>query len=422
MPRKIQVDIGVNVRGSAAGAAAQGRAAAKAVKAPPRGPGGFATLAQAQAAMDAALPGAAAGNLQNAAIVNRARAAIRAQQRAVTPPKSQSDPLSAFMRTRFVNIAGKMAALPLGRDLGAMAGLMNPAIGGMGGAGGAAGGAAALSALGPAGVAIGAALTAATVLIKGFSVAVDTARERLNFMVATGGTAGQAGAALRIRNAGLGDASQVMGAAGGGGLGSAVAAAMGINPVRGAMGEMNDARDMVRLLRQIRSMNPESASRAARALGAPELIKVQLLDDATFRRLTASMNGQSVGTARASAGLDANSAAFGEAAARVLAEGFTPAMQAASEIMGAAADITNEFGDEMVMVLRQMFGGLQLVAMGLKAVASLLPGSRDAMEAQERALRENTRALKDGVIGGGERTATAMRDVAGLRAAAGLSI
>lgn len=420
MARKIQVDIGVNVKGSAGGAAAQGRAAANAVKAPPRGPGGFATVAQAQAAMNAALPGAAAGNLQNAAIVNRARAAIRAQQRAVAPPKSGNDGLSAFLRTRFLNVGGKMAALPLGRDLGAMASMMSPAVAGM--MGGGAGGAGALAALGPAGVALGGAFAVVAAQVTAFGVAVKTAQESLNFQMATGGTAGQAGAAMRVRNAGLGDASAVMGNAASGGIASAVAASMGISPVRGAMGEMNDARDMVRLLREIRGMSAGNAARAARALGAPEIAKVRLLDDDTFRRLTTAMSGQSVATSRASAGFDANASALGEAVARVLGEGSAPGMQAMADIMGATADIVNAFDDELIFVLKMQFGALQALAAVMKGLASMIPGATDAIRNQERAARENTRALRDGTIGGGERTRQATADATGVRAIAGLSI
>ena len=326
---------------------------------------------------------------------------IRLQQRAQRALNAQSPAHilgQAFMRSRWMNVAGKLVGSPLGIDLSKMIRHFGPMaasqfFGGVGGgAGGAAGAGGAVAGLAGAAPAIGAVAGLAATII-GLSQAAKLASSSLAPLIAGVATGGSMKTEERLRSYEIALGMQPGGLASAAkagmssGYGSGYYAGLGVNPVTGPFGNMDYSGAARKALGDIMGARSfQEARRKAELAGMPEAAKFYYLSGPNKANLNARINTGGGAYEMASQVNYEYTKARLETAWLKLMEKLTPLMNAFASIL----DMLGKF---------------------LDVVNYLLTGKSPESQAKQKAEREwadaakqHARAMKDWeTLGGGAR-------------------
>jgi hypothetical protein len=298
-----------------------------------------------------------------------------------------------------------------------------------------------LAALNPA---VGATLAALGLLALGFKAAYSAINQSIGnrarygsgatSMNATAGIVGLEGGAV---------AGGIRSAIEGGGLGTAYAMSLGLNPLQGPLGSMDYARNANVVMRDIsKSKNYDEARRKAETMGSPELASLYYLSDARKNRIGKGGPTTTEETTRAMVELNAAMADLIKGGKQIVSDFFAPIFElfaelsrfgevfnstksgaresrnAINELMKPLRDFTN-----WVKWLRGQFErnnnkadekwemgpfGARKVKKTPQEIAADLKESKE--DAHLKALNDNTRAtnglngtLREGLHGGGAR-------------------
>lgn len=314
------------------------------------------------------------------------------------------------MRTRFVQQGGKLVGMPLGRDLGALQGLMGSLTMG-GGNTTMMGGAAAAG----AGVAGGLATAGIAVAVVGFTAALtkgaQSVKKLADDFVSLGGSIGESIAAARLQRFTGVSAGSISGAIRGGGIATAMGARFGLSPVPEWAGGPTDSEVMVRVMQGIANAGSYTeARRTAAAFGSPELAKIRLLDPDMQRKLLRVVEGKGdFKNIVAAANFDANVAIVQDAIDRLARRLTGPLFDAAGGVAGQATDIMDKLPQGLTdaMLKGPLWTMLQIELNRLNNVldfiAGIFGGGKGKDSAQERntkAVERLTDVMQDGVYGG----------------------
>lgn len=218
---------------------------------------------------------------------------------------------------------------------------------------------------------------------------------------ASGGSASMGVAAAMERALGLGDGTlERVGRNLENGYGPIVAGMAGVNPSANPFtGDMNFAEKGVRVIANAvrNAPNYEEARRRAEMAGTPELAKIKLLSDKTYKELLAMANPNE-NTIRLRVETQARLAIAMEKLTRFAEMYIAPYLVALNTVLDWASAAL----DWVARLLKQF----------AEFAAKLLPGggaARDrALKENTEAVRQNTGALKEGTYGGGPRAESAV--------------
>lgn len=313
------------------------------------------------------------------------------------------------MRTRFVQQGGKLVGMPLGRDLGALQGMMGSlSIGGnttmMGG-----------PAAAGAGVAGGLATAGIAVAVVGFTAALTKGAQAVKKLaddfVSLGGSIGESIAAARLQRFSGVSAGSVSGAVRGGGIATAMGARFGLSPVPEWAGGPSDSEVMVRVMQGIANAGSYTeARRTAAAFGSPELAKIRLLDPDMQRKLLRVVEGKGdFKNIVAAAKFDANVAIVQDAIDRLARRITGPVFEGAGNVAGQAVDLMDRLPKPLVdaIVKPPILSLLEFELKRLNGVMEFLAGIFGGGKGKDSAQERNTKAvekltdvMQDGVYGG----------------------
>jgi hypothetical protein len=344
-----------------------------------------------------------------------------------------------FARTRFVQVAGQMIPLPLGRDMaswvgkmgnlgGAAAKMMGGMSGGAAGAGAAGAGAAGAGVGGAAGlstsaIALGgvfAILAAQAIAYTSAVVAGTAAMQKLAQQTAAlGGTMAQTQGAATAAGAlgmGPGDIASIVGRIASDPRAMQVGARAGVSPIRGYYGDINDAEAFRKIVRYLGSLPYEQARREAVGLGAPGLSSVALMSQGLQGRLVggSSLSARDMqGVAEFSGELAVLRREFDTSlmkAAIPAIEALTPAIRGMSEavkLAGNAFNMASAGVKGWLMVLGRFWDALANFYAWINEKIKELRGESNKKDNEElRELKDINRGIKDlndGIYGGGPR-------------------
>jgi hypothetical protein len=302
-----------------------------------------------------------------------------------------------------------------------------------------------LAALNPA---VGATLAALGLLALGFKSAYSAINQSIGNRARFGAGAASMNAAAGIVGLeGGAVAAGVRSAIEGGGLGTAYAMSLGINPLQGPLGSMDYARNANIVMRDIsKSKNYDEARRKAETMGSPELASLYYLSDARKNRIGKEGPTTTEETTRAMVELNAAMADLIKGGKQILSDFFAPIFEvfaefsrfgevfystkngakesrtAINELMKPLRDFTN-----WVKWLREQFErntksdekwemgpfGARKVKKSPEEMAADMRASAES--AQVKALNDNTRStdrlnhtFREGMHGGGARAGASM--------------
>lgn len=395
-----------------------GRAIVRAtMKAPPRlSPAAIVNQMGIQGAISQYGGAAMAGNPFAARVVN----AAQNQQRSIARAQNflnpqQQDPMQmimqAIMRTRFMQQGSKMVGMPLGIDIAKLLGSGQGAAlkGIMGGAslggGAAAGGAAAsLAAIALPAAAVAGAFVALVAATKLTMQAMDQARQNLN---RSGGNASQAGV---LRGVGL-DARGLVDSAMGSGLGRMELARAGGSLIpRELGGNLDSTQAAMKLIEAVRRAPSDQAARVlAERLGNPDLLDARRYSQDQINRLNrmnpAGIEAGAEGIARFNLELEmlkANLTGVGSPLMEL-----TKFATSIIKLGNLASEAFNKMPDWVKKAISGAPGG------GIPALVNELMGNdpqNRTAKATERMARTLDAIYREGISGGGTRTARAIPD------------